>query len=116
MQLRPKQSFNWTEKCCCCGSKTSSLLIFLLYILLHISLLSISSMMLHRPDELVPLLISVIDTRDRVLADSDFYQEFEEAILTNPAPYFSIPIIFNLILLISNFLACFGTIFHMLRL
>ena len=39
-------------------------------------------MMLHRPDELVPLLISVIDTRDRMLGDSDFYQKFEETILT----------------------------------
>ena len=98
MQLRPKQrccdiiryvcyyywdilSFSWTERCCCCGSRTSSLLIFLVYIILHISLLSISSMMLHRPDELLPFLIGVIDTRDRLLAESDFYQEFEETIL-----------------------------------
>ena len=74
-------SFSWTGRCCCCGSRTSSLLIFILYILLHISTLSIISMVLHRPKELVPLLISVIDTRDEILAGSNFYQEFEETIL-----------------------------------
>jgi len=72
--------------------------------------------MLRRPDEFVPLLIGAIDTRDRILAESDFYQEFEETILLNPVPYFSIPIIFNLILLVSNLLASFGAIFHIFKL
>ena len=38
-------------------------------------------MMLHRPDELLPFLIGMIDTKDRILAESDFYQAFEETIL-----------------------------------
>ena len=74
-------SFSWTGRCCCCGSRTSSLIIFLVYMVLHIALLSISSLMLRRPDEFVPLLIGAIDTRDRILAESDFYKEFEENIL-----------------------------------
>ena len=74
-------SFSWTGRCCCCGSRTSSLIIFMVYIVLHITFLAISSLMLHRPEELMPLLIGAIDTRDRILVESDFYQEFEEAIL-----------------------------------
>merc|ERR1711892_57912 len=81
MQLRPRPSFSWTGRCCCCGSRTSSLLIFLVYIVLHITLLSISSLILHNPNEVLDLIIGVIDTRDRILADSDIYHEFLETIL-----------------------------------
>ena len=72
---------SWTERCCCCGSRTSSLIIFLVCIVLHISLLAISSMILHKPGELVHLIIESLDTRDRILAESDAYQEFEGTIL-----------------------------------
>ena len=74
-------SFRWTRRCCCCGPITSSLLIFLVNIVTHISLLSISCLVLNSPDELFGSIVDAIDTRDKLLAQSQIYLEIHGSIL-----------------------------------
>ena len=74
------QSFRWTRRCCCCGTRTSSILIFLVYAVLHISLLSIT-LLIKSPIELLDYLVNVVDTRDGLLGKSDIFMDIKQVLV-----------------------------------
>ena len=82
MQVYPRDSCRWTRRCCCCGPRTPSLLIFMVYIVLHTCMVSISCLMLHSPGDLLRYILIHLDTRDHLLEHSDIYKDIKEAVLT----------------------------------
>jgi len=57
-------------------------------------------------------IISAIDTNDRLLQRSEFYNNIRDNILQNPTLYAAIPIVINVVFLLCNIFAIFGVIFR----
>ena len=59
-------SCRWTEAvCCCCGSLTPALLTLVTQVTLHLTMLTLSCVILTNTDTMLDNLIHSVDTRDR---------------------------------------------------
>jgi len=66
---------------CCCGVRTSSILIFCLYLVFHAFFLVLNLLILSDPEEHVDKVIDFIDTNDKKLYDSVFYNTARDLII-----------------------------------
>jgi len=110
MYLAPKKSFRWTSGVCCCGSLTSVLMTLLVQTINHLAMLTASSIMLNTTESFLDTIISAVDTNDRLLQRSEFYNNIKDNILQNPTLYSAIPIVINVVFLLCNIFAIFGVI------
>lgn len=111
MIITPKQRFRCLRPLCCpCGPLSPCLLVLAAHSLASLALLGLSCLLISDTEAALETVTTAIDTKDRLLQRSEFYGNVQDNVLNIPTLYASIPIIVNVVFLLSNMFAVTGII------